>query len=182
MFYVKADINDACSIKIDITDENVFTTCPKCGVEQRIDIQEILSDDVSDLYGTSVYCTDCTLLLQEEREKQKWEDPGAETNSDFDFAAWKPKPEDEEKIYAELHGFVIATAGNCGSYDEETQEALDLYCKVVKNGIDACKKDIQDHFVEMYYAVDGDLSYYNDSPELVKLIKLTCHPKAYSEE
>lgn len=174
MFYVKADINDACSIKIDITDENVFTTCPKCGVEHAVDIQEILSDGEGDLYGTSIFCTDCTRILQE--EKQSLEGPDSKIKPVFDLEAWEPKSEDEEKIYAELHRFVIATAKNCGSYDEETQEALDLYCKVVKNGIVACKKDIQEYFVEMYYAVNGNLSYYVNSPELVKLIKLTCHP------
>jgi len=38
MFYVKQTINDTLEIKVDIHDDNVFTTCPDCGVEICVDI------------------------------------------------------------------------------------------------------------------------------------------------
>jgi hypothetical protein len=60
MFYVKTEIGDYCTIKTEITDENVFTRCPKCGCEHSIDLVEILQDGDADLFSTSVFCTACT--------------------------------------------------------------------------------------------------------------------------
>ena len=56
MFYVKAENGN----KIEITDENVVTTCPGCGREHMVDLGKILSDGTSDLFGTSVYCVECS--------------------------------------------------------------------------------------------------------------------------
>jgi ssDNA-binding Zn-finger/Zn-ribbon topoisomerase 1 len=56
MFYIKVE-NDDMKIKIDITDENVFTVCPVCGEEFQIDISDI---GEFDLYGTSIYCKKCS--------------------------------------------------------------------------------------------------------------------------
>lgn len=60
MFYVKSQINEDAHIKIDITDENVFCTCPKCGTEVLVDLVEVFQDGESDLFGTDVYCTECS--------------------------------------------------------------------------------------------------------------------------
>ena len=60
MFYVKERLNDSMEISIEITDENVFTHCPMCGSEVSVDIAEILSDGESDLYGTAVFCDECS--------------------------------------------------------------------------------------------------------------------------
>ena len=60
MFYVKAQINDAISLTAEIHDDNVFTRCPKCGRELAIDIVELFRDGESDLYGTAVYCAECS--------------------------------------------------------------------------------------------------------------------------
>lgn len=54
MFYLKHK-----GKKLYIYDTNVFTTCHKCGKEHRVNIQDVLSDGVSDLFGTAVYCQDC---------------------------------------------------------------------------------------------------------------------------
>lgn len=60
MFYVKSKINDESEIRVEITDENVFTICPKCGQEHAVDLSEIFSDGHSDLFSTSVYCRKCS--------------------------------------------------------------------------------------------------------------------------
>ena len=54
MFYVKEKINDVMEVSIEINDENVFCTCPKCGKEVRVDLVEVLKDD--DLLSTQVCC------------------------------------------------------------------------------------------------------------------------------
>ena len=59
MFYIKARINDAVEIT-KIHDGNIFCTCPGCGCEVEVDLTEILSTGNSDLYGTSVYCSQCS--------------------------------------------------------------------------------------------------------------------------
>lgn len=59
MFYVKTEINDETTIKTEITDENVFTVCPECGVEFPVDLHEVIENG-GDLYGTAVYCPKCS--------------------------------------------------------------------------------------------------------------------------
>ncbi len=58
MFYVKERINGGAEISIDITDENVFCRCPRCGSEVAVDLENVLSSE-GDLYGTSVFCDKC---------------------------------------------------------------------------------------------------------------------------
>ena len=58
MFYVKEKINDSMEISIEINDENVFCTCPKCGKEVRVDLVEVLEE--GDLVSTQVCCNTCS--------------------------------------------------------------------------------------------------------------------------
>ena len=60
MFYVKETMGDAVEVNIEINDENVFCRCPHCGSEVQVDLQEILSDGDSDLFGTAVLCENYT--------------------------------------------------------------------------------------------------------------------------
>lgn len=55
MLYIKPDN----ATRIEITDQNVFTTCPTCGREIRVDLIDMLQDPDFDLYGTQVVCADC---------------------------------------------------------------------------------------------------------------------------
>jgi hypothetical protein len=66
MFYVKQTINDSLEIRVEIHDDNVFTTCPDCGVEICVDISELFSDGESDLYGTAIFCPECSKSRLEE--------------------------------------------------------------------------------------------------------------------
>ena len=60
MFYVKETMGDAAEVKIEINDENVFCRCPHCGSEVQVNMQDILNDEDSDLFGTAVLCENCT--------------------------------------------------------------------------------------------------------------------------
>lgn len=64
MFYVK--INDGEKvIKEELTDENIFTICPRCGREIHIDLAETFPNGEIDLFGTSVMCSECSKMLKE---------------------------------------------------------------------------------------------------------------------
>lgn len=57
MFYLKT--NDC--TRIEITDQNIFTTCPECGKEFHVDLMELVHGlDSFDLYGTQVFCDECS--------------------------------------------------------------------------------------------------------------------------
>lgn len=64
MFYIKTKLPDGKMVKTDVTDENVFTHCPECGKEISIDLAELFSDSESDLYGTAVYCDECSRKIR----------------------------------------------------------------------------------------------------------------------
>ena len=63
MFYVKEKINDAMEVSIEINDENVFCTCPKCGKEVGVDLVEVLED--GDLLSTQVCCNTCSETMRD---------------------------------------------------------------------------------------------------------------------
>ena len=50
MFYLKHKEE-----KLNIGDDNVFTTCPICGKEHAVDLHELLAGGEADLFGTDVY-------------------------------------------------------------------------------------------------------------------------------
>ena len=60
MFYVKEKINDTVKIAVELHDDNVFCACPGCGREVGIDLAELFKDGDFDLYGTAVYCPECS--------------------------------------------------------------------------------------------------------------------------
>ncbi len=61
MFYVKDRLTDLSEVKIEITDSNVYTKCPACRKEISVDLVEVLKE--GDLLGTSVFCEDCSVKL-----------------------------------------------------------------------------------------------------------------------
>ena len=63
MFYVKEKINDAMEVSIEINDENVFCTCPKCGKEVEVDLVEVLEE--GDLVSTQVCCNTCSETMRD---------------------------------------------------------------------------------------------------------------------
>ena len=63
MFYVKEKINDVMEVSIEINDENVFCTCPKCGKEVEVDLVEVLEE--GDLVSTQVCCNTCSETMRD---------------------------------------------------------------------------------------------------------------------
>lgn len=55
MFYLKK-----LGFKLYIESDNVYTVCPICEKEHRVDISEVFSDGQSDLYGTAILCPICS--------------------------------------------------------------------------------------------------------------------------
>ena len=60
MFYVKKKLADGAEINVDIEYDNVYTRCPKCGVEHMIDLEECAKDESFTFEGTCVYCEKCS--------------------------------------------------------------------------------------------------------------------------
>lgn len=67
MFYIKTKKTSGKILKMEITDENVFTLCPECGVEMNVDLAELFSDGEGDLYSSSVICSACTMKRRKKR-------------------------------------------------------------------------------------------------------------------
>ena len=67
MFYVKMQDGEKV-IKEELTDENVFTVCPKCGKELQIDLAEVFPDGV-DLFTTSIICRECSKMMKDIKSK-----------------------------------------------------------------------------------------------------------------
>ena len=65
MFYMKCN-----GKKLEIREDNVYTTCPRCGKEHKVDLCDILADGNSDLYGTQVYCQKCSMERAAELAKE----------------------------------------------------------------------------------------------------------------
>lgn len=70
MFYVKEKVSPSVDVTVDIHDDNVFCNCPECGCEVEIDLVELFSDGESDLYSTSVFCSDCSKSKLEALKKR----------------------------------------------------------------------------------------------------------------
>ena len=69
MFYVKEQRLNGGIVKIEITDENVFTRCPDCKRELSVDLVELFSDSDGDLFSTRVVCSACTKKKSTSRRK-----------------------------------------------------------------------------------------------------------------
>lgn len=63
MFYLKDNEK-----KLPITCDNVYTTCPQCGREHKVDLEEILESGEHDLDTTQVYCEECSAERQANRQ------------------------------------------------------------------------------------------------------------------
>lgn len=59
MFYTKTTIGST-TIETEINDESVFTRCPCCGREMRVDLEELFAAVDFDLCGTTILCPACT--------------------------------------------------------------------------------------------------------------------------
>lgn len=61
-FYLKH-----CGSKVYITDENVYTVCPQCGKEHRVNLHDVFTD--GDLCSTQVYCPSCSKKMDKRKKE-----------------------------------------------------------------------------------------------------------------
>jgi len=59
MFYAKTAIGECAELRIELNDETIYTTCPGCGEEILVDLNDVIIDGQLDLGGTSIYCGEC---------------------------------------------------------------------------------------------------------------------------
>ena len=172
MFYVKAEIAEGVAIRAEITDENVFTTCPDCGVEHQVDLADMLDEEGRlDLFGTAVCCAACS---------EKRLHPG---DRELHLDKWWPAEDQHPRFLAYFKDYYEGTRNNCGADDELTAAALALYRKVQRHQLWNIKEDIQEHFADMFHAVNGQPEkYYQRNPEIIELINLTVCPDPLQEE
>ena len=71
MFYVKQKLSVGAEINIEITDENVFNHCPRCGSEVLVDLDDVLGRSDCDLFSTAIYCDDCAAEIALEKKINK---------------------------------------------------------------------------------------------------------------
>ena len=85
MFWMK----DTNGKNLNIEENNVFTSCPICGKEHPVDLQTVLSTD-GDLYGTQVYCPDCSAKRLDElhNEEPSTEKPETSPIAKFEEIDW----------------------------------------------------------------------------------------------
>ena len=173
MFYVKSEITEGVTIQSEITD-NVFTVCPVCGTEHRVDLDCILKCEHTDLYSTNVYCEECTKRREQERMQAE--------RRGFNLDHWVPSEADKPALMVYFNDRVKRIKESCGD-DWEAKEALELYRLVKHNPLRYTKDAIQEHFAEMFHCVDGEIEkYYADCPEIIRLINLTICPDPLKEE
>lgn len=67
-YYVKGHTEAGRPFTVTIEDDNIFTRCPVCGREHHADILELSRDGGFDLYGTAVFCRECS---ENHRSKRK---------------------------------------------------------------------------------------------------------------
>ncbi len=57
MIYLKTEV-DGVERKIEIYNDEFYTTCPKCGKEVQV-CEDMLKDCIDDFVGTNWYCKEC---------------------------------------------------------------------------------------------------------------------------
>lgn len=71
-YYVKATTKNGGVIRVSIAADNVFTHCPVCGKEHRInDFIDLVRSGDFDLYGTAIYCERCAKKRIEKGASEK---------------------------------------------------------------------------------------------------------------
>lgn len=174
MFYVKTEIAEGVTIRAEITDKDVFTICPDCGVEHQVDLADAVGEDGRlDLFGTVVCCASCTEKHLHPKEQN--------SGRGLHFDKWWPAEDQHPRLLAYFKENYKGCHDNCGPDDEQTAEALELYHKVQRHPLWNIKEDIQEHFAEMFSAAGGCPEAVYDQ-ELCELIELTVCPDPPREE
>ena len=67
MFYVKINPTDETTVKIELTDENIFNICPRCKCECAVDRAAVFRGGEGDLFSTQTFCHKCSEEIKAER-------------------------------------------------------------------------------------------------------------------
>lgn len=59
MFYTKLTLSENSKVITSLSDKNVYSICPKCGKEIRVNLSDVLKEEDTDLHTTGVYCNSC---------------------------------------------------------------------------------------------------------------------------
>jgi hypothetical protein len=105
MLYIKTQLTDQVEIKIDLYEDEIFTTCPSCGKEFQLESEDL--KQIEDWASTSISCGNekCNKWMKEEVEKinfpQLAEGPINKTYLDdvFKFSILKFVNKNNEKTY-----------------------------------------------------------------------------------
>jgi hypothetical protein len=137
MFYVKSELTNGKIVKTEITDQNTYCTCPICGRETHVDLEEFaeICGEGVELYGRSaIWCDECSEKLAEERRQaEQKERPNflcavhRETGETvgFDVATFMIDcPDCHEPHEIDLAEIVSSLGGNFTSFDD-----LRVYCE-----------------------------------------------------
>jgi C4-type Zn-finger protein len=73
MLYVKATINDSVEIKIDLYSDNVYTTCPVCGKEHEVCIDDYIGSTLDSILYSQIFCKECSAKYREQRKAKSIE-------------------------------------------------------------------------------------------------------------
>lgn len=174
MFYVKAEIADGVTIQAEVTHENVFNRCPRCGAEVAVDLAEIVTDDGLDLYGTALYCDECARAVRDDRAEEERRSMAMATPHNLPSFEWEPDERDRAAILLEIADYALSTADGCGPDSEEAAEAREVYFSVRGRPLADAKDEIQAFFYDLYTAVAGRIDRcYDKRPQLQRIIRLT---------
>jgi len=94
---------------------------------------------------------------------------------------WEPKESEEESIKSFIYDSFVGSMDLTGGDYEICKDDIKLYNLINHFGIVACKEDIQEFFVDYYWAVNGYIYKYYKNEDILRLIELTIldNPAAY---
>ena len=71
MFFIKENLGNQSELITYITEDNVFCTCPKCGVDVQVSLSSVSEYEDFDLSCTAVWCEDCAEHWLKEKSGDK---------------------------------------------------------------------------------------------------------------
>lgn len=73
MFYTKLTLSENSKVITRLSDKNVYSICPKCGKEIRVNLSDVLKEEDTDLHTTCVYCKSCAKKWLKEKAEVFYE-------------------------------------------------------------------------------------------------------------
>lgn len=149
MFYIKSEVGNGVTITAEINDDNVFTRCPECGEEHQVDLQDAVMDGQLDLYGTAIYCAECSAKREKTRAADN--DSGGAVN----MSQWVPDDRrDKLMAVAVLWTEYRSLANAFGEDHAATMEVRRLLEQVMEGPLSKYRRDIQNTALTVWESFD----------------------------